>query len=83
MPKPTKGAILDLGCGDGRHFPIFNQSNLDAYGVEISEEICLNVSANLSDKKIPHINIVKGMTDDLPLVIIFLIICLHGIAVIT
>lgn len=66
MPKPTKGAILDLGCGDGRHFPLFHQSNLDGYGVEISEEICLNISANLSDKKIPYKKIVRGMTDDLP-----------------
>ena len=29
-----------LGCGDGRHFPLFEQSGLKGYGTEISDEIC-------------------------------------------
>jgi len=66
MLKPTSGSILDLGCGDGRHFPLFEQSNLDGYGVEISEEICSNVSSNLSNRNIPFKQIISGTTDNLP-----------------
>ena len=28
MPKPRAGKILDLGCGDGRHFPLFEKVGL-------------------------------------------------------
>jgi len=66
MPKPTEGNILDLGCGDGRHFPLFAQSDLDAFGIEISNEICTNVSANLSKSGIPFENIKTGTADNIP-----------------
>lgn len=41
MPKPQPGqSILDIGCGDGRNFVLFDQLDLEAHGTEISTEIC-------------------------------------------
>jgi SAM-dependent methyltransferase len=66
MPKPNSGKILDLGCGDGRHFPLFFQSNLKGYGVEISNDICKSISSILSERKIEFNSIRSGTTDNIP-----------------
>lgn len=66
MPKPTSGKILDLGCGDGRHFPLFQQIGLDAYGTEISDEICKGLKDRLDKRKISYKKIEKGIADNLP-----------------
>jgi len=40
LPKNYDGAnILDIGYGDGRHFPLFESIGLSCYGVEIDEHI--------------------------------------------
>lgn len=40
MPKPKAGqSILDVGCGDGRHFPLFASLGLQMAGSEITQEI--------------------------------------------
>jgi SAM-dependent methyltransferase len=40
MPKPKAGdSILDVGCGDGRHFPLFKSLGMNAAGSEITPEI--------------------------------------------
>ncbi len=31
--------VLDLGCGNGRYFPIFKEKNVDYFGADSSEEI--------------------------------------------
>jgi SAM-dependent methyltransferase len=31
--------VLDLGCGDGRNFPLLSRLGFDAHGIEISEDI--------------------------------------------
>lgn len=66
MPKPKAGAILDLGCGDGRHFPLFEQVGLTGYGTEISDDICEVLTKRLSDRGIRFGKIKKGTTDNLP-----------------
>ena len=66
MPKPKGGKILDLGCGDGRHFPLFEQVGLDGYGTEISDEICADLTQNLKGRGVRFENIKKGTTDNLP-----------------
>lgn len=66
MPNPKTGKILDLGCGDGRHFPLFEQVGLTGYGTEIGDEICTALSQRLNDRGIKFGEIRKGTTDNLP-----------------
>ena len=66
MPKPKAGKILDLGCGDGRHFPLFEQVGLDGYGTEISDEICAGLAQKLKSRGIKFKRIQEGTTDSLP-----------------
>jgi len=65
MPRPTSGNILDLGCGDGRHFPLFEQVGLTGYGTEISEEICSAITKRLNERGIKFGEILNGTTDNL------------------
>lgn len=46
-------SILDLGFGDGRHFPLFKRLNMRINGVEISEDI---VNATYNNKYFEHYN---------------------------
>jgi ubiquinone/menaquinone biosynthesis C-methylase UbiE len=66
MPKPTSGNILDVGCGDGRHFPLFEQSGLKGYGTEISNEICGIIKNRLKNMGVGYQDVVAGKTDQLP-----------------
>lgn len=48
MPKPKAGdSILDVGCGDGRHFPLFQSLGMKTVGSEISPEIVATVRERL------------------------------------
>lgn len=66
MPKTTSGKILDLGCGDGRHFPLFEQIGLKGYGTEITDHICEKLQDILTNLGIRYEDILKGTTDCLP-----------------
>ena len=46
-------SILDLGFGDGRHFPLFQRLNMDICGVEISDDI---VTATYNNSYFDHYN---------------------------
>lgn len=49
MPKPQSGqSIIDLGCGDARHIPLFNSIGLKSYGVEISESIVQKLDKDIN-----------------------------------
>ena len=39
-------SILDLGFGDGRHFPLFKRLNMRIFGVEIADEIVKSTYKN-------------------------------------
>ena len=66
MPKPNYGNILDLGCGDGRHFPLFQEIGLSAFGTEISDELCLRVRENLREHNVHFADIQTGTTNQIP-----------------
>lgn len=49
MPKPKAGqSILDVGCGDGRHFPLFQSLGMMPAGSEITSEIVAAIDGRLS-----------------------------------
>ena len=49
MPKPkARDAILDVGFGDGRHFPLFASLGMRLAGSEISQEIVDAVAGRMS-----------------------------------
>lgn len=67
MPKPKKNQkILDVGCGDGRHFPLFQKIGLKGYGSEISEEIVAKLKRKLTLNKIKFESIDEGACENLP-----------------
>jgi SAM-dependent methyltransferase len=66
MPKPSKGKILDLGCGDGRHFPLFDEMGLSSYGTEINLQTCSILKEKMSSLKVNIQDILEGTTDNLP-----------------
>jgi SAM-dependent methyltransferase len=48
MPKPKEGdSILDVGCGDGRHFPLFKSLGMKTAGTEITDEIVDDLSTRI------------------------------------
>ena len=50
MPKPKRGdKILDVGCGDGRHFELFSDLGMELAGTEVTQEIVNSVAARLSE----------------------------------
>ena len=67
MPKPKRNQkILDVGCGDGRHFPLFQKIGLKSYGTEISEQIVSKLRKNLILNKIKFEGIDEGTCENLP-----------------
>ena len=44
--------LLDLGCGDGRNFPLFAQLGLQIFGVEPDEAVCEMVAERVRDSGI-------------------------------
>lgn len=50
MPRPVPGqAVLDLGFGDGRHFPLWSSLGCNISGVEISSLICESANESCRD----------------------------------
>jgi SAM-dependent methyltransferase len=65
MPKPQQGqCILDVGCGDGRHFPLFHSLGLAVSASEITEEIVTSVIERFPSR--PKIDVRVGTCADLP-----------------
>ncbi len=58
--------ILDVGCGDGRHMPLFTNVGLDPHGVEISDSIVNILKKRLSPKFIKSNNLKTGSCANLP-----------------
>ena len=44
--SPTKGTLLDVGCGWGRHFPLYAKYNMKIYGVDISSKMIEEAKSN-------------------------------------
>lgn len=54
MPRPQAGAkIIDVGCGDGRHLPLFHSLGMKSAGVEITDEIVNVLTARMQKLEIP------------------------------
>lgn len=66
MPRPTSGKILDIGFGDGRHFPLFASVGLTGHGVEISDGICDLARGRLEALDIPVPDLKIGSSDAIP-----------------
>jgi SAM-dependent methyltransferase len=50
MPKPKAGdSILDVGCGDGRHFPLFRQLGMKMAGSELTLDIIAEIYGRMND----------------------------------
>src|SRR5688572_32414736 len=57
MPKPKAGdSILDVGFGDGRHFPLLHDLGLKISGTEITREIVEATARRLEDRKSTRLN---------------------------
>lgn len=64
--KSNINTVLDIGCGDGRNFPLYNQMGWQASGTEISEIACDAIKQNLSALNLQFDQIKFGLSDDLP-----------------
>ena len=65
MPKPKPGdSILDVGCGDGRHFPLFASLGMKMAGTELTQEIIDAVAGRLSFDS--YVDLRGGDCTDLP-----------------
>src|SRR5690348_14049098 len=52
-PQYAGRRLLDLGCGDGRNFPLFAQLELEIYGVEPDVELCRMVAERARSHDLP------------------------------
>lgn len=67
MPKPQSGQLLlDIGCGDGGNFVLYNQLGLDAVGLEVSDEICASTYARLKSFNIQPMAMLSGCCSNIP-----------------
>lgn len=60
--RDKRGKILDLGCGNGKHFPYING---EVYGVDFSENM-LEFAKQMSDKNELNTNLTKSNAWNLP-----------------
>lgn len=58
--------ICDIGFGDGRNFPVYNQLNLDMYGVEITEDIVNKAIKNLTNYGLSKFDLRVGNNKNIP-----------------
>lgn len=66
MPKPTSGQkVLDVGCGDGRHLPLFQSIGLKSSAVEITDAIVEILRQRMENLGIPA-DIRTGHAGSLP-----------------
>ena len=66
MPKPAAGQkVLDVGCGDGRHLPLFQSIGLESAAAEISDDICVILRERMARLGIPA-DIRTGHAGSLP-----------------
>lgn len=53
--------VLDLGCGNGRYFPFFQEKNIDYFGIDGSEKLI-----EIARKKFPEANFQEADVLKLP-----------------
>lgn len=58
--------ILDIGCGDGRNIVLLKTCGFDAYGMEITDEICRKSRDNLTKAGVGDIDVRTGANDRIP-----------------
>ena len=62
MPKPKPGdTVLDVGCGDGRNFPLFASLRMQPGGTEITNDIVSSLR-----KQFPSVDLRVGTCAALP-----------------
>lgn len=67
MSRPSQGqSILDVGCGDGRHLPLFSSLGLEPFGVEISLAAVALLRERLGPLGIPPDRLKAGSCAHLP-----------------
>lgn len=66
MPPPSPGdGVLDVGCGDGRHLPLFHSIGMETSAVEITDSITGTLRQRMQGFGIPT-DIRTGHVGDLP-----------------
>ena len=66
MPKPKAGdCVCDVGCGDGRHLPLFHSLGMDVSAVEITDDITKTLRHRMQGLRVPA-KIHTGHAGDLP-----------------
>jgi len=50
--KITKGKVLDLGCGGGRHVILFAKQGFESYGIDFSKTAVKLAKIDAKDKKV-------------------------------
>ena len=58
-------SILDLGCGDGRNMPLFNNCGMNIFGTEVSDDACSAVTSRMNLLDIPC-NVRVGRSNQIP-----------------
>lgn len=68
MPKPQPGQIIvDVGCGDGSSFPLYQRAGLSAWGVEVSEKIAAETRSRIGIPGDGYGDIFIGTCSSIPL----------------
>ncbi|MEQ8822820.1 MAG: class I SAM-dependent methyltransferase [Filomicrobium sp.] len=66
MPGPAaRQSVIDVGCGDGRHLPLFHSLGMEIAAVEISDEIVSVLKERMNALAIP-VDIRAGTAGSLP-----------------
>jgi len=58
--------ILDMGCGDGRNFPLFAGCGFKLFGVELTDEIVTKTGQNLSNCGLSDFDLRTGCNHSIP-----------------
>ena len=59
------GRVLELGCGDGAHFPLYHETVTELVGLEPEENLRARAEAAAADARCA-VRIVPGFAEDIP-----------------